>query len=324
VIGLALGRLVGDDSPIQFPVWYEGVAYGLTVPAAVLGGWLRRRFWGERLVATGLRAGVYPDLKQAVWLLVLFMLVTVGVSIAAGLAVAAAIRGRISLLQWVVPAIVAGAAVGYALVLAWATRKSRAPVAEIFPFKMVPVASIWPAVATIVGIAILFADLTILIRRASSIPRVPIDPTNIFGGLERGFWPAVIIIVILAPIAEELLFRGVILRGLLSHYTTRKAILVSSVLFGVSHVNPVLIAAATVLGMLFAWWRVRTGSLLLPCLGHCLNNATALAISRLPWVTDPAFMSAEAGRVFQPLWFGLAGVVLLLLGIWQFRRVAVA
>lgn len=322
IIGFGLGRLVGDSMSIELPSWYNPVAYALTIPAAVLGGWLRRRFWGERLTPAVPRPGVYPNLKQAIWLMVLLTLVTLASVVTAGLATVSTIRDRSPLPEWAVPAFVAGVVLCYMLIIAWAVRKSRAPLAELFPVRKVPVAAIWPAVATVVGIAILFAELAHVIRRATSSSRVPMDLGNLFGG--SGLWAIVILIAILAPVAEELLFRGVILRGFLSHYTVRKAILASSILFGIVHLVPLLIVTGTILGSLFAWWRVRTRSLLLPLLGHVLNNTLALTVVRLPWVRSPVAASAVGGWLLQPVWVDLAAVVLLLAGIWQFKRVSVS
>ena len=83
-------------------------------------------------------------------------------------------------------------------------------------------------------------------------------------------------IALLAPILEELLFRGAIQGVLLN--TLRKpwvAIVVSSLIFGVVHMNPAQIPFAFLLGMMFGWLYYRTGSLLPGIVGHVLNNSTA-------------------------------------------------
>ena len=51
-------------------------------------------------------------------------------------------------------------------------------------------------------------------------------------------WGALLAVVIVAPLTEELLFRGVILRGLLLHYSAPKAVIASSLMFGLVHLNP--------------------------------------------------------------------------------------
>lgn len=44
--------------------------------------------------------------------------------------------------------------------------------------------------------------------------------------------------VIAAPVLEELIFRGMMLEGLLKKYSPVTSIIISSILFGVAHLNP--------------------------------------------------------------------------------------
>lgn len=83
-------------------------------------------------------------------------------------------------------------------------------------------------------------------------------------------------IALLAPILEELLFRGAI-QGLLQANGQRPwvSIIVASLIFGVVHLNPAQIPFAFLLGMMFGWLYYRTGSLLPGIVGHILNNSIA-------------------------------------------------
>jgi len=84
--------------------------------------------------------------------------------------------------------------------------------------------------------------------------------------------------VVLAPVAEELFFRGFVLRGFLARYSVRKAVIASTVLFALLHLNPWQGVMALPLGALFAWLFLRTGSLG-PCiLGHACANGLYLVI----------------------------------------------
>ena len=86
----------------------------------------------------------------------------------------------------------------------------------------------------------------------------------------------VLSIALLAPVLEELLFRGAI-QGQLQAAGQKPwtAIIVSSLIFGVVHMNPAQIPFAFLLGMLFGWLYYRTGSLLPGIIGHVLNNSVA-------------------------------------------------
>ena len=78
--------------------------------------------------------------------------------------------------------------------------------------------------------------------------------------------------VIAAPVFEELLFRGIILEGLLNNYSPFKAILVSSLLFGLVHLNPWQFIAGLVLGLFMGWVYYHTRSVLSTIIIHASAN----------------------------------------------------
>ncbi|SKC73071.1 CPBP family intramembrane glutamic endopeptidase [Ohtaekwangia koreensis] len=86
-----------------------------------------------------------------------------------------------------------------------------------------------------------------------------------------------ITIAIAAPIFEELIFRGVILDGLLKRYSPFQSIFISSVLFGVMHLNPWQFITALVIGMFSGWAYYNTRSLTLSILIHFVNNLAAFS-----------------------------------------------
>jgi hypothetical protein len=143
---------------------------------------------------------------------------------------------------------------------------------------------------------------------------------NLFGKPEN-FWGSLLTLVVVAPLTEELLFRGLILRGFLGNYSVHKAILVSAFLFGAFHLNPWQFTGALVLGAVFAWWFFKTRSLL-PCLfGHALNNGLPLMLLAFPQLKIPGYSNEITEHVaFQPLWFDALGVLLAGTGIWWLHR----
>ena len=90
---------------------------------------------------------------------------------------------------------------------------------------------------------------------------------NVFG---------IISIAIMAPLVEELLFRGAI-----QGYMLRKemkplhAILIASAIFGIVHMNPIQIPFAFAIGLIFGWVYYRTGSVVPGIIGHFINNSIA-------------------------------------------------
>ena len=92
---------------------------------------------------------------------------------------------------------------------------------------------------------------------------------------------AVLLIVGLAPIAEELFFRGFLFAGLRSRWPLWAAALLSGVIFGLIHAPTGLTAVVplSALGVVLCWLYERTGSLW-PCvMVHLINNSLALAVA---------------------------------------------
>ena len=86
-------------------------------------------------------------------------------------------------------------------------------------------------------------------------------------------------IAIVAPIFEEILFRGAIQGHLLrSGVRPQYAILLSALVFGIIHGNPAQIPFAFVLGLLLGWLYYITGSLLPGILLHFINNTTSVIL----------------------------------------------
>ncbi len=92
-------------------------------------------------------------------------------------------------------------------------------------------------------------------------------------------------LVIIAPLMEELLFRGFLFRGYAdSRLGAAGAILLTSVIWAVMHVQYEIfyIVQIVVLGCVFGWIRWRSGSTLLTIILHALVNLTALL--QVAWI----------------------------------------
>lgn len=87
-----------------------------------------------------------------------------------------------------------------------------------------------------------------------------------------------LVVCILAPLAEEVIFRGAVLRTMLEHWEGNKrwtAITISALLFALVHMNPAQMPHAFLLGLLIGWLYERSRSLI-PCVVlHCANNTIA-------------------------------------------------
>lgn len=74
-----------------------------------------------------------------------------------------------------------------------------------------------------------------------------------------------------APVFEEILMRGIVLKAM-QPFGEMTAIIVSSVLFGMMHMNPMQFPGAACIGLLLGYLTVRTKSLIPAILAHIINN----------------------------------------------------
>ena len=89
---------------------------------------------------------------------------------------------------------------------------------------------------------------------------------------------------ILAPLAEEVVFRGAILRTLLGIMSKKNhwvAIIISAAIFGVVHANLAQFINALLMGLLLGWMYYRTKSLVPGILLHWVNNTMAYVLTNI-------------------------------------------
>jgi hypothetical protein len=195
---------------------------------------------------------------------------------------------------------------------------------EILPLKPVSPLLVLVAGITLLGAFIVLAEVDNLLRLVLPPPRWFSSLFSSLMNFKEYPFGSFFTLVLVAPLTEECLFRGQIMRGFLSRFSVCKAIVVSSILFGLLHLNPWQFASAAFGGLLLGWWRVRTGSLWLCFLGHALQNGTALFAPHLPFRIAGFNTGDPFGpwQGFQPWWLDLGGLVLLVGGVWVFHRLA--
>lgn len=82
---------------------------------------------------------------------------------------------------------------------------------------------------------------------------------------------------LLAPVAEELVFRGLLYGWLAGRWSNLVAFLLSSLAFAAAHTEPLHILMVLPLGFWFGWLRWRTGSLVPTIVAHIINNTIAVS-----------------------------------------------
>lgn len=143
-----------------------------------------------------------------------------------------------------------------------------------------PIGGPWLALMAVVGT---IACALVTEPVVELLPEMPESIKNMMEMLVGGpLWVALLSTAVFAPIFEEWLCRGMILRGMLKKYSPAVAIIISAAFFALIHMNPWQAIPAFVLGCLFGLVYYKTGSLKLTMLMHCANNAFSVLLTRIP------------------------------------------
>jgi len=112
-------------------------------------------------------------------------------------------------------------------------------------------------------------------------PHLAEAPGRISEVLAFSTHPGAVTMYLLAPMKEELLYRGILLRRLSSGLGLWPGLLVSSVVFGLLHPDPL---QGAIVGLWLGWMYSPRfgGNLLLPIMAHCAFNLTAFPAGPVP------------------------------------------
>lgn len=129
-----------------------------------------------------------------------------------------------------------------------------------------------------------------------------------FGESGLGLGTALLVAAVGPAVCEEALFRGLLLSSLKGKTRPFLAILIVSLLFGLSHMSIFRLVPTFVLGLYLTFIVHRTGSVYLSMLAHALNNGLAAALiyhpslaARLPWLSGEKPFPPLALAVFAAL-----------------------
>lgn len=110
---------------------------------------------------------------------------------------------------------------------------------------------------------------------------------------------------LIIPIAEELVFRGVVYQRIRVYFDVKVALLFSALIFGIVHANLVQFLYAALLGILLAFLYEKTGYFYVPVLGHITANTIAVIRTATGWL-DFSYEPTAAGICFTAVLFAVA------------------
>ena len=131
-------------------------------------------------------------------------------------------------------------------------------------------------------------------------------------------WLAVGLIGILAPVGEELFYRGAMQTRLMERFGVRTGLVATSVVFGLAHLDPLHIVVGVAMGLYLGWISNLARSCRTTIAVHSVNNTFAVLVAVL------AGQSHRAAPVHAPSDFVASGATALVIAagcaLWLWRR----
>ena len=144
-----------------------------------------------------------------------------------------------------------------------------------------------PTLLLVLPVVVLSGELDTLLR--DFVPAIPALPESAAGeaapDAQLDTLQSAIVVIGIAPVVEEFLFRGVLLQGIVATLGRMRGVLLTAVLFAMVNVAPTsvggspaaILLASLAFGTIYGLARLATGSLLAPILLHVAVNAMGFA-----------------------------------------------
>jgi len=158
------------------------------------------------------------------------------------------------------------------IILFLGTRFSGLPYREIFPVHLFHWLNIPAILISLLALQFFMNRIELQVDKILPPPGWFMELFSRLFESDFGIWGGILRVVVLAPVVEELIFRGVIFSGFQRIYPAYLAIFFSALLFGLFHLNPWQLGPTFLLGLLLGYVRLRTGSLLAAIFTHALHN----------------------------------------------------
>ncbi len=255
----------------------------------------------------------YPSLPRTALLLLATLAVAGGLAVAA----MALLEGWPELVRMALPSQLAllGATV-------WAVRRTGLDWRDALLWRRLDRRALVPLVLILVGSVTVFSELYLIMQKLVPVPEAFERAMREIMGISSGgdLVATVVVAVVVAPILEEALFRGVILQGLARRHGPAAATVWTASFFAMFHFyNPWQLLPTFFLGLVLAWLVLSTGSLLASILIHAAFNGAALVLYAAPLDRSSA-SGSPAWMVVGVVAFLLAGSLALLSGMSWLER----
>lgn len=141
----------------------------------------------------------------------------------------------------------------------------------------IPLRAILPILLTVLGLMI--ADAPLLAWLARTFPALRNAGKY---GFENSPLGAFVLLVLVAPLSEELIFRAMFLRGFEARYRQTTALALSAALFAAAHYYPIKLLHTFLTGLFFGWLYLRFRSIWPGVFAHAINNLVVFLLLLFP------------------------------------------
>ena len=169
-------------------------------------------------------------------------------------------------------------------------------------------------VAILTGVILLFA-LSVVLAPLSEL--LPADSRTFPDGAFT-----LISIVILAPIFEEMIFRGRLYNILHRNSSPLTSASLSALAFGIVHLEPIIIIEALIVGVVFSYYYIARRSIIAPIILHMCNNAFAYALHVLSY-RDKSLLELLGDGMNQTVVYATSAVIVVVCFSMMLRRMFV-
>lgn len=166
------------------------------------------------------------------------------------------------------------------------------------------------------GMLLMTAAGIVLEPLLALLPEIP----DFYG---RG-WRALLLTVVMAPLAEEFLCRGILLDAARARGGAVYGLFFSSVFFGVIHFHPAAVVNAFAMGLVLGYVYLRSESLWLAVILHAFNNASAMLLLTLGYAhtTLRELLTSGGRETLYAVVYAVSALLVLGAGVMVWRTVA--
>ena len=255
-----------------------------------------------------IKISTYPNVKQAIWLLLLYLFLLLGLLILVKM-IESITNIDFGSNQFILGGIELSV---FCLILRFGLKKTKTHRYQVIPFIPINLLLFFPITMTILGIIIFPSKIINIANYLLPRPKFLEEFLYVSIGANESFWETFFYFALASSLIEELLCRGLILHGFLLNYSKKKAILFSAILFACMHFNPWSFFRTFLIGLLLAWWVIRTGSLWPSLFGHVFHNGMVVFIY---YFNIYGFINN-----LQFWWLIVFGLLLTVFGLWWFHQ----